>query len=152
MNTKNSTRQQQNCHLVEFLEFNSAFGQTQALINTYFITIFQHHHYQKNASRKLPESFQKHLEVFQMSSSSMLVVMMVLEDSDEIGINQCLCLLKAGLNTKNSTKRRRTRFFPSDGTPFKWQIELNTKNSTKQQQCRLVEFLVFNPAFGRDSN
>ena len=32
---------------------------------------------------------------------------------------------------------------------FSWS-ELNIKNSTKQQQsCRLVEFLVFNSAFGR---
>ena len=46
-----------------------------------------------------------------MSSSSMLVVMMVLEDSDEIGINECLCLPKAELNTKNSTKRRRKASF-----------------------------------------
>ena len=37
---------------------------------------------------------------------------------DLIGSNQCLCLPKAELNTKNSTKR--------------------------QLCCRLVEFLVFN--------
>ena len=31
-----------------------------------------------------------------------------------------------------------------------WVIELNTKNSTRwQQSCHLVEFLVFNSAFGR---
>ena len=48
--------------------------------------------------------------------------------------------------------KRITRFSPSDGTPFNRQIELNTKNSTKRQQsCRLVEFLVFNSAFGRSS-
>ena len=36
---------------------------------------------------------------------------------------------------------------------FFLQIELKSKNSTKQQQrCRLVDFLVFNPAFGRYSN
>ena len=36
---------------------------------------------------------------------------------------------------------------------FFQQIELKTKNSTKRQQsCRLVEFLVFNSAFGRHSN
>ena len=30
------------------------------------------------------------------------------------------------------------------------EIELNTKNSTRRQQsCLLVEFLVFNSAFGR---
>ena len=43
-----------------------------------------------------------------------------------------------------------TWFASSDGTLIIWQIELNTKNSTKRQQsCRLVEFLVFNSAFGR---
>ena len=46
-----------------------------------------------------------------------------------------------------------TRFLPLDGTLIFKQIELNTKNSTKQQQsCRLVEFLVFNLAFGRHTN
>ena len=42
-----------------------------------------------------------------------------LDDGEVIGsINQCLCLPKAELNTKNSTKR--------------------------QLRCRLIEFLVFN--------
>ena len=41
-----------------------------------------------------------------------------LDNDDVIGSNQCLCLPKAELNTKNSTKR--------------------------QLCCRLVEFLVFN--------
>ena len=45
------------------------------------------------------------------------------DNDDVIGTNQCLCLPKAELNTKNSTKR--------------------------QQSCRLVEFLLFNSAFGR---
>ena len=40
------------------------------------------------------------------------------DNDDLIGSNQCLCLPKAELNTKNSTKR--------------------------QLCCRLVEFLVFN--------
>ena len=40
------------------------------------------------------------------------------DNDDAIGYNQCLCLPKAELNTKNSTKR--------------------------QLCCRLVEFLVFN--------
>ena len=40
------------------------------------------------------------------------------DNDDVIGSNQCLCLPKAELNTKNSTKR--------------------------QLCCRLVEFLVFN--------
>ena len=44
-------------------------------------------------------------------------------NDDVIGYNQCWCLPKAELNTKNSTR---------------W-----------QQSCRLVEFLVFNSAFGR---
>ena len=47
------------------------------------------------------------LEAFWRSSKSIFQVMMVLEDSDEIGINECLCLPKAELNTKNSTKRHR---------------------------------------------
>ena len=41
-----------------------------------------------------------------------------LDNDNVIGSNQCLCLLKAELKTKNSTKR--------------------------QLCCRLVEFLVFN--------
>ena len=46
-----------------------------------------------------------------------------LDNEDVIGSNQFLCLPKA---------------------------ELNTKNSTKQQLCcRLVEFLLFNSALGR---
>ena len=50
----------------------------------------------------------------------MLVVMMVLEDSDGIGIStyQCLCLPNDKLITKNITKRH--------------------------LHCRLIEFLVFN--------
>ena len=56
---------------------------------------------------------------------------MMMNEYDVIGIHQCLCLPKAELNTKNSTKRRRTRFTPLDGTLFNRQIELNTKNSTK---------------------
>ena len=43
---------------------------------------------------------------------------MMMNEYDVIGINQRLCLPKAELNTKNSTKR--------------------------QLCCRLVEFLVFN--------
>ena len=46
-----------------------------------------------------------------------------------------------------------TRYTSSEGRLINWPIELNTKNSTKRQQsCRLVEFLVFNSAFGRHSN
>ena len=46
-----------------------------------------------------------------------------------------------------------TRYTSSEGTLINWWTELNTKNSTKRQQsCRLVEFLVFNSAFGRHSN
>ena len=47
--------------------------------------------------------------------------MMMLEDSDEIGINKCLCLPKAELNTKNSTKRRRMASF---GWVFGFQLDL----------------------------
>ena len=43
---------------------------------------------------------------------------MMMNEYDVIGINQCLCLPKAELNTKNSTR---------------WQL-----------CCHLVEFLVFN--------
>ena len=52
------------------------------------------------------------------SSTSTLLEMMVLDDRHLLGSNQCLCLPKAELKTKNSTKR--------------------------QLCCRLVEFLVFN--------
>ena len=45
----------------------------------------------------------------------------MMNEYDVIGINQCLCLPKAELNTKNSTKR--------------------------QLCCRLVEFLVFNSIY-----
>ena len=48
-----------------------------------------------------------------------------------ISVNKCMgCRGKTCNRTRNSTKRRCTRFSPSDGTPFNWQIELNTKNST----------------------
>ena len=36
----------------------------------------------------------------------MLVEMMMLDDGHEIGINEWLCLPKAELQTKNSTKRQ----------------------------------------------
>ena len=61
-----------------------------------------------------------------MSYSSMLGVMMVLKDSDEIVINKCLCLPNAELNTKNSTKRRLS--------------------------CCLVQFLVFNSIHQKKSD
>ena len=48
----------------------------------------------------------------------MLLEMMMLDDGHAIDTNQCLCLPKAELKTKNSTKR--------------------------QLCCCLVEFLVFN--------
>ena len=51
------------------------------------------------------------------SPTSTLLEMMVLDDGLQIGFNQCLCLPKADLKTKNSTKR---------------------------QLLPLVEFLVFN--------
>ena len=55
-----------------------------------------------------------------------------------------------GLLTKRALT---TRFSASDGGLIFYWIELKTKNSTKRQQsCRLVEFLVFNSAFGRHSN
>ena len=37
----------------------------------------------------------------------MIDMTMMMDEYEMIGINQCLCLLKAELNTKNSTKRRR---------------------------------------------
>ena len=49
-----------------------------------------------------------------------------LDNDDVIGSNQCLCLPKAELNTKNSTKR--------------------------QLCCRLVEFLVFNSIHWKTSD
>ena len=49
-----------------------------------------------------------------------------LDNDDVIGSNQCLCLPKAELNTKNSTKR--------------------------QLCCRLVEFLVFNSIHWKKSD
>ena len=48
-----------------------------------------------------------------------------LDNDDVIGSNQCLCLPKAELNTKTSTKR--------------------------QLCCRLVEFLVFNSIYLKKS-
>ena len=62
-----------------------------------------------------------------------------------------LHLLKAELNTKNSTKRCRTTFSASGDTLFFKLIELNTRNSTKRHLTALcfLEFLVFNSAFSR---
>ena len=48
------------------------------------------------------------------------------DNDDVIGSNQCLCLPKAELNTKNSTKR--------------------------QLCCRLVEFMVFNSIHWKKSD
>ena len=54
--------------------------------------------------------------------------------------------LLSGDPTAHYTKGK---YRESDKVFFKW-IELKTKNSTKRQQsCHLVEFLVFNSAFGR---
>ena len=44
------------------------------------------HHY-THATRRLLKGFKMLLEAFRRSSRSIFVVMMVLEDSDEIGIN-----------------------------------------------------------------
>ena len=94
LNTKNSTKRQQSCHLVEFLVFNSAFGRY------------------------------RHWLIWIASPYPAACWIMV--KSLVVLINQCLCLPKAELNNKNSTKR--------------------------QQSCRFVEFLVFNSAFGRHSH
>ena len=50
---------------------------------------------------------------------------MVLEDSYEIGINKCLCLPKADLKTKNSTKRQlnQTAALLSFGWVFGFQLD-----------------------------
>ena len=89
------------------LPFGWVFGvqlglrQTQALIRTYHIIIIKRR-------RMCTLSF-LHL---------LLLILIFLDNDDVIGSNQCLCLPKA---------------------------ELNSKNSTKRQLCyRLVEFLVFN--------
>ena len=45
---------------------------------------------------------------------------MMMKEYDVIGINQCLCLPKAELNAKSSTKRRRTHITPSAETTRRW--------------------------------
>ena len=53
--------------------------------------------------------------------------MMMFDDCYTIGINQWLCLPKAELKTKNSTKRRRMASF---GWVFGFQLDLLEKNLT----------------------
>ena len=67
---------------------------------------------------------------------------MVLEDSDEIGINYCLCLPKAELETKNSTKRRRKASF---GCVFGFQLDLLEKNLFTLLACTFITYIC-NPA------
>ena len=86
----------------------------------------------------------------------------------QLGLRQTPALIKSAKNTKKQKNNytvcrvRQITFFlgaviepvrhdPGHAAFFMTcEIELNTKNSTRRQQsCLLVEFLVFNSAFGR---
>ena len=84
--------------------------QTQALIKTYHIILIQYHSSYINTQESDPTC--RRLDQFPVVND------MTMYEYDVIGINQCLCLPKAELNTKSSTR---------------WQL-----------CCHLVEFLVFN--------
>ena len=102
--------------LVEFLVFNSAFGRHRHWwipITSYSFIIID----MSFIIYQLLES-DPTWQVGSLSSESIDDMTMMMNEYDMIGINQCLCLPKAELNTKNSTKR--------------------------QLCCCLVEFLVFN--------
>ena len=128
LNTKNSTKRQQSCRLVEFLVFNSACGAHRSLINTQYIiihglfsaipekriksTFLQTEHFISYIRRNFNQTRKTCLKVFSaIADNSPLLIMYQVLISD-------LCAPQAELNTKNSTKR--------------------------QLCCRLVEFLVFN--------
>ena len=91
------------------------FRPTQALINTYHIILIHRDFH-------VIHRFSSHWKAVQLASWIAFQWIdrwwMMLNEYDVIVINQCLCLPKAELNTKNSTR---------------WQL-----------CCHLVEFLVFN--------
>ena len=111
LNTKNSSKRQQSCRLVEFLVFNSAFGRHRHWwipITSYSFIIID----MSFIIYQLLES-DPTWQVGSLSTESIDDMTMMMNEYDMIGINQCLCLPKAELNTKNSTKRRLT-------APFGW--------------------------------
>ena len=76
--------------------------QTQALINTYHIILIHRH-------RHVIHHLSIHWKVIQLAASWITFQWidgwwMTWNEYDVIGINQCLCLPKAELNTKNSTR------------------------------------------------
>ena len=83
--------------------FQLGLWQTQALINTYCMTIIKHHHLSKPACRRLTplEAWTVHASRGE-SSSSRLLEMMMFDDGHATCINQCLCLPKAELKIGNS--------------------------------------------------
>ena len=108
--------------LVEFLVFNSAFGRHRHWwipITSYSFIIID----MSFIIYQLLES-DPTWQVGSLSSESIDDMTMMMNEYDMIGINQCLCLPKAELNTKNSTKRRRKASF---GWVFGVQLDLLEK-------------------------
>ena len=101
LNTKNSTKRQQSCRLVEFLVFNSAFGRHRH----WWIPITSYSYIIIDMSFIIYQLLESDptWQVGSLSSESIDDMTMMMNEYDMIGINQCLCLPKAELNTKNST-------------------------------------------------
>ena len=76
--------------MVEFLVFNSAFGRHRHRVEpiTYYIIIIKE---DEDKEGEVKKAHYAHPPPF--------------DNDDAVGTNQCLCLPKAELNTKNSTKR-----------------------------------------------
>ena len=90
--------------LIEFLVFNSAFGRhrhwlipmTSPSIIIILMSSLIHHGLRFGGSHR-------NIKPWWMMDD----ITMMMNEGDSIGINQCLCLPKAELNTKNSPRRRR---------------------------------------------
>ena len=120
LKTKNTTKRQKSYRLVDFLVFNSAFGRHSNLLIPSTISSIGDRYGKLILSVTIGDRL--------WWSHQIRITSPWRSPYDDIvlGINKLLCLPKAELKTKNSTKR--------------------------QLCCRLVEFLVFNSAFGRHSN
>ena len=126
--------------------FQLGLRQTQALINTFCMTVIKHHRLLKHACRRLlptREVFVEDFYLLEKSSTSMLLEMMMFNDGHAIGINQCLCLPKAELKTKNSTAVVWLSFFVFN-LAFGWQnhslIPIAWPSSSISiSRCMLVE-------------
>ena len=103
--------------------------QTQALINTYHIILIQHHSSSIDSLETDPTCGK--LDHFPESGEWH----MMMNECDVIGINQCLCLPKAELNTKNSTRWQRVF-----GVQLDYSCRLKSVSSTAEK-CVFVNWI-----------